>query len=251
MRAITVISGKGGVGKTTTAINLAISLNKAGKKVTLIDANLTTPDIGIYLGAPYVPIAIQDVLKGKCHINDAVYAHHSGTKIVPSSISLKDNHLADLSKLKSIVEGLKRENDMLVIDAPAGLGQETLCAINAADECLIVTNAELPSITAAMKSINIAKSMNKKIAGIVLTRSSGKKELSADEIISLLEYPILAVIPEDISMKEAVLLREAIVETNPKSSAARGYEYLAERIISQNNAIAKSFLERLRDMLKI
>ena len=248
MRSIAVISGKGGVGKTTTAINLAFSLNKAGKKVTLVDANLMTPDIGLYLGAPYVPIAIQDVLKGRSNLEDAVYSHHSGTKIVPSSISLKENQWVDLSRLGGIISNLKKSNDILIIDAPAGLGQETIAAIKAADECLIVTNAELPSITAALKSISIAKNFNKKITGIVLTRSTGKKELPSEEIISLLEYPILSVIPEDASMKEAVLLKEAVVETHPKSSSARGYEFLAEKII-QAEEKEKSFLGRIKEML--
>jgi cell division ATPase MinD len=248
MRSIAVISGKGGVGKTTTAINLAFSLTKAGKKVTLVDANLITPDIGLYLGAPYVPIAIQDVLKGKSNLEDAVYTHHSGTKIVPSSISLNDNKWVDLSKLNGIIDRLKRNNDMLIIDAPAGLGHETITAMKAADECLIVTNAELPSITAALKSISVAKNMGKKITGIVLTRSSGRKEIPAEEIISLLEHPILSVIPEDANMKEAILLKEAIVETHPKSDAARGYEFLAEKIIQSQN-IEKSFLDKLKDVL--
>lgn len=250
MRSIAIISGKGGVGKTTTAINLAFSLTKLGKKVALLDANLVTPDIGLYLGAPYVPISLQDVLKGRSNLEDATYVHHSGTRIVPSSISLKDNQWINISRLNGVVEKLKKTNDIVIIDAPAGLGQETLSAMKIADECLIVTNAELPSVTAAMKSINIAKNMNKKIAGVVLTKSSGRKELPSEEIISLLEHPILSVVPEDFSVKEAVLLKEAVVETHPKSNASKSYAFLAERIL-QNQSIERSFVERLREFLKL
>ena len=250
MRSIAIISAKGGVGKTTTAINLAFSLNKLGKKVTLVDANLTTPDVGLYLGAPYVPIALQDVLKGKSNVDDAVYRHHSGTNIMPSSISLKEMGGVNLRRLSEITGKLKKTNDLLIIDAPAGLGQETLAAIEAADECLIVTNAELPAITGALKAIHIAESMGKKISGIVLTKSSGKKEIAADEIISMLEHPILSVVPEDSSVKEATLLREAVVETHPKSNAAKSYEFLAEKIIAQQD-IEKSFFEKLRSALRL
>lgn len=249
MRTIAVISGKGGVGKTTTAINLSFALTKLGKNVTLVDANLTTPDIGIYLGAPRVPIAIQDVLKGKSNINDATYMHHSGTKIMPSAISLKEIKDVKLNRLNEITSKLKEINDIIILDTPAGLGHETIAAIEAADECLIVTNAELPALTGAMKAISVAKQLNKRIAGIVLTRSNGKNEVHPEDMISLLEYPILSVIPEDSSMKEAVSLREAVFETHPKSKSAKSYEFLAMKILQ--NSFEKSFIEKIRDFLNI
>ena len=89
-KIIVINSGKGGVGKTTTAINLGAGLNSLSKNVVVVDANLNTPNVGIHLGAPIVPITLNHVLKGKADIEDAVYEHSSGTKIIPSSLSIKE-----------------------------------------------------------------------------------------------------------------------------------------------------------------
>ncbi|RMG76099.1 MAG: septum site-determining protein MinD, partial [Bacteroidetes bacterium] len=89
-RLITITSGKGGVGKTTTAINLATAINSFGKEVVVVDANLTTPNVGLHLGAPIVPISLNHVLLGKAKVQDAIYEHESGTKIIPSSLSVNE-----------------------------------------------------------------------------------------------------------------------------------------------------------------
>src|SRR3989338_3943834 len=99
-RFITIIAGKGGVGKSTTSINLASSLNMMGKTTTIVDANLTTPNVGIYLGVPVVPKTIHDVLAGKIPIDDATYIHKSGTKIIPGSLSLESLSSIKPSQLK-------------------------------------------------------------------------------------------------------------------------------------------------------
>ena len=88
-KLITITSGKGGVGKTTTAINLGAALNAFGKEVIILDANLTTPNIGLHLGAPIVPVSLNHVLLGKARLSDAIYEHESGTKIITSSLSIK------------------------------------------------------------------------------------------------------------------------------------------------------------------
>jgi len=76
-RVIAIISGKGGVGKTTTAVNLGAALNKFDKEVIVVDANLSTPNIGIHLGAPMVPVTLNHILRGKANIEDAIYEHSS------------------------------------------------------------------------------------------------------------------------------------------------------------------------------
>ena len=84
-KIIVIASGKGGVGKTTTAINLAAALNHFGKKVLIIDANLTTPNVGIHLNSPEVPVNLNHVLNGEATALEAVYEHDSGINVILSS----------------------------------------------------------------------------------------------------------------------------------------------------------------------
>src|SRR3989338_5895300 len=89
-KIIVITSGKGGVGKTTTAINLGAAINYFEKDVLVIDGNLSTPNIGVHLGSPEVPINLNHVLSGKAEPKEAVYKHESGLKIMPSSLSIKE-----------------------------------------------------------------------------------------------------------------------------------------------------------------
>ena len=107
-RLITITSGKGGVGKTTTSINLAAAMNHFGKETILVDANLTTPNVGLHLGAPIVPISLNHVLLDKATINEAIYEHESGTKIMPSSLSINELRRLNHSKLKEVGKKLKK-----------------------------------------------------------------------------------------------------------------------------------------------
>src|SRR3990167_9554362 len=101
-KLITITSGKGGVGKTTTAINIGAAINQFGKEVIIVDANLTTPNVGLHLGAPIVPISLNHVLLGKAKIAEAIYEHESGTKIIPSSLSVNELRRLNPERLKDI-----------------------------------------------------------------------------------------------------------------------------------------------------
>ena len=124
-RFVGCIGAKGGVGKTTSAINLSAALNFFGKDVILLDANLTTPNVGIYLGVPIAPVTLHDVLRGKNEISEAVFMHKNGIRIVPASIALKDTKKLDSTKLPNHVSELYGNADYVIIDGPAGLGKES------------------------------------------------------------------------------------------------------------------------------
>lgn len=229
---ITITSGKGGVGKTTTAINLGAAINAFGKEVIIVDANLTTPNIGLHLGAPIVPVSLNHVLLGKAKISDAIYEHESGTKIVPSSLSVKELKRLQHGKLKDVGKKLRKMADYIIYDSAAGLGEEAIAALEAADELIIVTNPEIPAVTDALKTAKVIEQLGKSVKGVIVTRVRGSRtEMPIANVRDMLELPILGVIPEDGNMQSALVQKDALVHTHPKSKAARAYRKIAAKII--------------------
>ncbi|MAG37954.1 septum site-determining protein MinD [Candidatus Pacearchaeota archaeon] len=235
-RLITITSGKGGVGKTTTAINLGAALNAFGKEVVILDANLTTPNVGLHLGAPIVPVSLNHVLSGKAKIDDAIYEHGSGTKIVPSSLSIKELRTINHNKLKDVGKKLKKMADFVIYDSAAGLGDEAVASMESADELIIVTNPEIPAVTDALKASKLAEQLGKEIKGVIVTRSNGTKgEMPVANVADMLELPILGVIPEDGNIRQSVIMKDALVHTHPKCKAAKAYRKIAAKIIGKDN----------------
>ncbi|MCH7568368.1 MAG: cell division ATPase MinD [Nanoarchaeota archaeon] len=231
MKLITITSGKGGVGKTTTAINLGAALNQFGKEVIIVDANLTTPNIGLHLGAPIVPVNLNHVLLGKAKVIDAIYEHESGTKIIPSSLSVKELRRLNSTKLKEVGKKLRKMADYVIYDSAAGLGEEAISAMEAADELIVVTNPEIPAVTDALKTIKLAEELGKEVKGIIVARVKGtRNEMSVSNIRDMLELPILGVIPEDKHVQGALVRKDALLHVYPNSRAAIAYKKIAARI---------------------
>jgi septum site-determining protein MinD len=227
-----IISGKGGVGKTTSSINLALCINELGKEVIIIDGNLTTPNVGLHLGSPIVPITLNHVINDEAKIEEAIYEHESGTKIMPASLSIGELNKIKHEKLHEVTKKLRKIADIIVLDSSAGLGEEARSAMKAADEVIIITNPETSAVTDALKTIKLAEEMNKKVMGVIITRHEGKRwEMDIPTIKDMLEVPILGVVPEDDAVKESQRMKNAVIKTHPRSRSARAYNKIAKRIL--------------------
>lgn len=250
-KIIVVTSGKGGVGKTTTAINLGAALNSFGKNILIVDANLTTPNVGVILNSPEVPISLNHVLQKKADIYEAIYEHSSGIKIIPSSLSVKELKKIKPERLKNITGDLREIADYVIVDSAAGLGLEAKGAIDMAEELIIVTNPEIPCITDALKVVKIAEEMNKPVKGVIVTRvRKDKIEMQPDIVKDMLEVPVLGSIPEDISVKKALNLKDAVVHTHPKSESSRAYKEIAANLINVEYDSRKDREKALKRILR-
>ncbi len=231
-KIIVITSGKGGVGKTTSAINLGAAINYFGGDALVIDGNLTTPNVGIHLGSPEAPVNLNHLLTKKADVFEAVYEHESGLKIMPSSLSIKELSKIKPEKLKEFREEFKKISEYVILDSAAGLGNEALSAIRAADELIIITNPEMPAITDALKAIKIAEREKIPVRGVIMTRVKRNRiEMQPETVREMLEAPILGMIPEDVSISESLSRKDAVVHTHPKSPAARAYKEIAAKLL--------------------
>lgn len=256
MSKITVIaSGKGGVGKTTTTINLDAAMKSFGADVMIIDGNLSTPNVGLHLNSPEVPVNLNHVLRGKAEPYEAVYEHASGIKIMPSSLSVEELKKTSPEKLKSFKAHFKKLSDIVLVDCAAGLGHETSSALELADDIIIVTNPEMPAITDALKTIRLAEKMKKPVRGIIVTRvQKDSIELEPEIVKEMLETQILGMVPEDIAVKKAIRNKSIVTFSAPKSNAARAYKEIAAKMLGVPYDSAKdkeNLLEKFSRWLKL
>jgi len=247
-RIISVLSGKGGVGKTTLVSNLGAALIKRGKNVIIIDGNVTTPNLSLHLGIPFYPVTLHDVLRDNVPIESAIYNHHTGLRVIPASLSVEALKNLNMDKLEKALSNLLDKADIIIVDAAAGLGKEALAAISVADELIVITNPELPAVADALKTIKIAQDNKTKILGVVINRVKGlKHELSMSEIKSILEVPIISIIPEDLAVPRSIAKKTPVVHHKPRSRSSVEFRRLALKIVGDpwTEVKKKSFLERL------
>lgn len=232
-KIIVITSGKGGVGKTTTTINLAAAMKHFGKDVLVIDGNLTTPNIGIHLNSPEVPISLNHVLLKKADPYEAVYEHESGLKIMPSSLSLRELKKIKPERLKEFKKEFKKISDYIIVDCAAGLGNEAMSAIDLADELIIITNPEMPAITDALKTIKLAEERKKPVIGVIMTRvRKNDIEMQPETVKEMLEVPVIGMVPEDVYISKALNKKGAVVHIHPRSNSARAYKEIAARLLN-------------------
>ena len=164
MRIISVVSGKGGVGKTTVASNLGVVLSRDFRKnVIIIDCNVTTPHLGLFLGMEHTPITLNHVLKEEADINEAMYNHSSGMWVVPASVPLRDMDGVDISLLNNSVKKIYNKYIgkiyFILLDCAPCLGRDAIAGIRAGDEILFVTNPNMPALMDVVRCNNLVRGM--------------------------------------------------------------------------------------------
>lgn len=234
-RTILVTSGKGGVGKTTVTSNLAYNLSQLGQDVVAVDANLTTPNLGLHFGLHLPSKTLHDVLRGKAKLQQATYYHPLGFRVVPASMSVTDLVGVDVGKLENVLVNLTGKADFVLVDSAAGLGRESISALQAADEVILVTNPDLPSVADAMKTAKLAKDNGKKVLGVVVNRVKNSwYQLTDSEIRSALEIPLLAIVPEDEAVHKSIALKMPLNMHDMNSPAAVELNRLAHNLAGKD-----------------
>lgn len=248
MVVISVLSLKGGVGKTTVTTNLATALTEEFKrKVVVLDSNVSSAHVGLHFGIyGDIPTTLPDVMKQQKSVFNSVYRQtETGVDIVPSSVAMNED--VNMKKIKDyILELAESEYDFLIVDCAPGFGVDIVNAIKAADEIIIVTTPNIPDIGDAVKLSEQLANVKRKKVRIVLNRVKGEKyELGKEEIASRLRFPIVSVIPEDKSVPESIAAGMPVVVSDRFSKAAIEFKRLAASILGEEYRVP-GLLERFR-----
>jgi septum site-determining protein MinD len=174
------------------------------------------------------------VLKKEASIYQAIYAHESGLRILPSISTVDDLKRLKYDKLKEVLRLLEQEADIIIMDSATGLERGAISALEACDETLIITNPELSAVLDSQKTIQVAHELGKTILGVVVNKyGEHNHEMKISDVEKLLDLPVIGVIPYDNNVKKALKLKHPVTHTHPKSKASRSYEEIAGLLLGK------------------
>lgn len=216
-----VLSGKGGVGKTTVFSNVATSLAMMGKKTVVIDADLAMANLALAFGFQDKTVTLHEVLAGKAPISDAIYEGPGGVKVVPSGNTITGFQEADPAGMVEVIDYFKSKVDYTLIDAPVGLNEDIILMLPHVDQVMMVVTPDLLSMADAIRMKVIAESFECNIYGAFLNRVNS---LDTDKVKAKIEktlnLKILSVIPDDPNIKIAAMNMVPLVAYLPDSPAS-------------------------------
>jgi septum site-determining protein MinD len=249
MVSLVICSGKGGTGKTTLSANLAVAMAQYGRDVLVVDADIEMANLCFHLGVDGSSPTLHDVLAGKADVTEALREAH-GVKVLPGAISLTALKHTDPERLEEVLRVLDA-HDVIVIDAPAGLGRPVLTALSVSEAALLVVNPEIPSISDALKTRVVAGKLGTSVLGAVLTRWRGApEEIPVRDVETVLETKVLATIPEDANVRAACSFGVPLVLYKPDSPAAQAVKKLAADLLGEEYRPLKIGLgRRLKNLL--
>ena len=253
-KIISVANQKGGVGKTTTSVNLSTILAKKGKKVLLIDADPQgNASSGVGIDRNDVELSVYDILINEIEVNNVVKKTNiKNLNLCPSNINLAGAEVELVSvmsrehRLKEKLDKIKNDYDFIIIDCPPSLGLITLNAFTASNSVLIPVQCEyyaLEGLGQLLNTINLVKKhLNKdiEIEGALLTMYDIRTNLSNQVVKEVKKYfndkVYKNVIPRNVKLSEAPSYGMPISIYDPRSKGAKSYEKFVKEFLKKNES---------------
>ena len=221
-RVIAVTGGKGGVGKSTTTVNLGVSLRMDGHAVALVDADVEMPNLVELLGLE-PDATIHDVLSGTADPEQALIEMGEGFAAIPGDASLSGYAAIEPVKLENVVQTLEDAFDIILLDTGAGLSYDDIMPLGLADEIILVSSPDAAAVENAKRTQAFVQQLNRPIRGVVITKADGSVDGSiADEFGT----ELLAMIPDDQAVRLSTAAGKPLEIYAPNSPAAQAYRQL-------------------------
>ena len=219
-RFIGVVSGKGGVGKTTVVSNFAYALSRLGRSVITVDCNVTTPHLSDYIPDFNMHTTINDVIKGNANIFSALH-YNQGIYVVPASRNLDDLVGLDISNLPNVLQHLNNTDNIIILDSAPGLGKEALSVLKSCNEILFVTTPQRPAVNDILRCIKVSEKLGINNIGIILNMHKKKGyNLQKKEIENITGVKVIGTIPYEEKIAQSVSEKKPLVKFWPNTTAS-------------------------------
>lgn len=247
-KIITVCSTKGGVGKTTISVNLAVSLAKANIKVAIVDLDLQFGDVSITLDL-HPKKTIYDWIKesfevGREDVLSFMTKHPTGIEVMPAPTLPEFADIVTGESVAYLLEELQKNFDFIIVDTPPALIETSLVAIERSDTILLITSMDLPTIKNGKIAIETLDLLGlKDRIRVVLNRDTPMDDMNLETVEKILGMNVYARIPSDYKVVVISLNQgNPFVLTNPKAQVSKGIEQLAIKMTDQEDSTEKNNL---------
>src|SRR5438445_1550761 len=216
---------------------MALALNYYNQKVVIIDCNVSTPHLASYLGVTDHKFTLNDVLKGKVAITDAIQ-NYNGIVFIPASEELKDLENMNILNLKKHVRKLFFPGliDFVFLDSAPGLGKESLAVLEAANEVIFITTPSLPNLLDVRRVMSVANNLkHKKFSAVLNMVNMGRKEYEIEEAQKFLGIPLAGVIPWDTNVSDSFSIGKPVLNYKPTSLASQYFLKTAKLMLGSQS----------------
>ncbi|WP_318570370.1 AAA family ATPase [Salinigranum marinum] len=232
---VAVAGAKGGVGKTTTTINLGAVLADMGHSVVLVEFDVAMANVGDFLDLEVDfedarDPTLHEVLAGTANVADAIYEAPGGFDVVPSGTTLEGFANVDVGRAGAVLTAVRSRYDVVLLDTGAGIGAETLVPLSLADETVLVSSPRVASVRDAKKTRNLVRQVDGTVAGVVFVKSGSGRSPGVERIADFLAVDLLGHVPEDAAVAAAQDIGRPVVVADGDSDAARAYGALGSRM---------------------
>ena len=239
-KVIAFYGPRGGSGKTTLAVNLAVLLSKSGRRTALIDLSLCYGDVDLALNLK-VKDTIAELVQEKNDFNiddikSFTVQHSSGLTVLCSPTSPKYAEYVTHRHVESIISVMRPYYDFVIVDLPSDLSDCTLSAIESADDIMLVARRDIPSLRASKSIMDILRSLQQQNKVSLIINADQKSVLSNSDFENVLEMPVLYSIPDDSKTAKLSQERgEPFVSIMPAASLTKGVMRLAKHCIKKDD----------------